>query len=220
MIEFKNVSFSYDGSSEPALRDVSFRIAKGELAVLSAATGSGKSSVLKLLTAQEKVTSGEVTVGSYKLSKLRGSDVASYRRTIGCVFGDFQLLEEKTVFENIAFALEVQSKAKRQKIGELVESILDRVGIQSLSDQFPRALSLGERQRTAIARALVTEPLLLLADNPTSMLDGETARGILDLFVKEHFRGMTIFITTTEQGPISGLPADTKYLSLSSGKVL
>jgi cell division transport system ATP-binding protein len=220
MIEFKNVNFSYDGATELALRDVSFRVGKGELAVLSAATGSGKSSVLKLLTAQEKVNSGEVIVGKYKLSAIKRSDIASYRRTIGCVFGDFQLLEEKTVFENIAFALEVQSKVKRQKIGDLVESILDRVGIHSLTDQFPRALSLGERQRTAIARALVTEPLLLLADNPTSMLDAESARGILDLFAIEHFRGMTIFITTTEVGPIDGFPPDTKYLSLSSGRLV
>jgi cell division transport system ATP-binding protein len=217
---FDDVSLRYPGTDAFALRGVSFAVGKGELAVLSAPTGSGKSSILKLLTAQLRPETGRIVVGPTAVNDLRGSKIANYRRTIGCVFQDLSLLEERTVFENVAFALEVQGVTKRKKIEPLVMNVLERVGIASLGTHFPRSLSLGERQRAAIARAIVTEPLVLLADNPTSQLDDETARDILRIFANEHLRGMTIFIVTARAVPMVGLPSFTRYLGLAGGAVV
>ncbi|HYM20992.1 MAG TPA: ATP-binding cassette domain-containing protein [Candidatus Kapabacteria bacterium] len=219
MIQFSNVHFSYPGSDRFSLDDVSFTIDKGELAVLSAPTGSGKSTIIKLITCEERASSGSVRVGEYELTRLRRSRIASYRRTIGCVFGDFNLLEEKNVAENVAFALEVQGKTNRAKNRNVISDVLARVGIADRATVFPRSLSLGERQRTAIARALVTEPLVLIADNPISQLDAATAEDILHIFANEHLRGMTILITTPFTSRLNGLPSDTTYLRLSGGKI-
>jgi cell division transport system ATP-binding protein len=220
MIRFTNVNFSYPETEAFSLHDVSLHIEKGTLVVLSAPTGSGKSTVVKLLTREEKPVSGTISVGEFDLSTLKRSRVASYRRTIGCVFGDFHLLEEKNVFENVAFALEVQGKTDREKNRKQILDVLGRVGIADRAKAFPRSLSLGERQRTAIARALVTEPLLLIADNPTSQLDAATARDILRIFTNEYLRGMTIFITTPFAAPLPGLPSETTYVSMRDGRIV
>ncbi len=219
MIEFRNVTFSYKGASAPTLNNLSFRVEKGEIAVLSAPTGSGKSSILKLLTAEEHPDSGTISVGNYELSRIKRGDISEYRRTIGCVFGDLQLLEEKTVFENVAFALEVQGKIKRDKAVRQVQEVLERFGVAHLAEHFPRTLSLGERQRTAIARALVTEPLVLLADNPTSQLDADSAEEIISLLASQHLRGMTIFIATNAAIPLPGLSSYTTYMNIIDGKI-
>jgi cell division transport system ATP-binding protein len=220
VIEFSHVHFSYPDSEAFSLHDVSFRIGKGALAVLSAPTGSGKSTIVKLLTREAKAASGQVRIGEYDLTNMKRSRVAAYRRTIGCVFGDFNLLEEKNVFENVAFALEVQGKTNREKNRRMILDVLERVGISGRADAFPRSLSLGERQRTAIARALVTEPLVLVADNPTSQLDAATAEDILRIFANEYLRGMTIFITTPFSPSLRGLPAATEYFTMNSGRVV
>ncbi len=220
MIRFSNVSFHYRGAQSFSVHDVSFSIEKGDFTVLSSPTGSGKSTILKLLDRELKATSGSITVGDVDLTKISSSKVAAYRRTIGCVFQDFRLLEEKTVFENVSFALEIQSNFKRKKIDSLVLEVLDRVGIIGQKDQFPNALSLGEKQRTAIARAIVNEPMLLVVDNPTSQLDDVTAKQILSIFASEHLRGMTIFFATTSTAPIDGLPPTTKYLSIINGAII
>ncbi|MBS1902750.1 MAG: ATP-binding cassette domain-containing protein [Bacteroidetes bacterium] len=214
MIRFEDVSIQYPGNEHFSLHGLSFSVEKGELVVLSAPTGAGKSSILKLLTAQLKPASGRIFVGETEVSSLRGAKIAAYRRRIGCVFQDLSLLEEKTIYENVAFALEVQGITKRAKIDPLVMNVLDRVGLTSLAGQFPYALSLGERQRAAIARAIVTEPLVLLADNPTSQLDAETAVGIFRILANEHLRGMTIFLATTRTVPLPALPSQTRYLGL------
>ena len=220
MIQFSNVSFQYKGSEAFSVHDVSFTVHKGDFTVLSSPTGSGKSTILKLLDRELKAATGSITVGNFDLTKISASKVAAYRRTIGCVFQDFRLLEEKTVFENVSFALEIQSNFKRKKIDSLVSEVLDRVGILAQRDQFPKALSLGEKQRTAIARAIVNEPMLLVVDNPTSQLDDVTAKQILSIFTSEHLRGMTIFFATTSTAPIKGLPPETRYLSMRNGMVV
>jgi cell division transport system ATP-binding protein len=182
-------------------------------------TGTGKSTILHLLICEAAPASGEIRVGPFELSEIKRRNVAAYRRTIGCVFQDFKLLEEKTVAENVSFALEVQRKYKSNSIAKQVGEVLERVGIANARNQFPRELSLGGKQRAAIARALVTEPLVLLADNATAQLDEETAGGIFALLAAENIRGMTILLTTTAGLFFPILPKSAKYFELHGGKV-
>lgn len=219
MISFSNVSYSYPDSSRVILDDVSFGIGKGEFAVLKGVSGSGKSTILHLLTCEAIASHGEIAVGPFELSHIKRSKIPAYRRTIGCVFQDFKLLEEKTAAENISFALEVERKYKSDQIAKKVEEVLVRVGMMNNRSKFPRELSQGGRQRIAIARALVTEPLLLLADGATAQLDDETAAGIYELLTAEHIRGMTIFLTTSSEHFFPVFPRSAKYFHLQKAKV-
>jgi len=219
MISFRNVHYTYPDSSRQILDDVSFGVAKGEFAVIKGATGSGKSTILHLLTCEASVTSGEITCGPFELSHIKRSKIPSYRRTIGCVFQDFKLLEEKTAAENISFALEVERKYKSDQIAKKTEEVLLRVGMMNNRSKFPRELSQGGRQRIAIARALVTEPLLLLADGATAQLDDETASGIYELLTAEHIRGMTILLTTSSEHFFPVFPRSAKYFHLQKARV-
>jgi len=219
MISFRNVNYTYSGSTKQILNDISFDIAKGDFAVIKGMTGAGKSTLLHLLTCEESPSSGEIHVGPFELSQIKRRDIAQYRRTVGCVFQDFKLLEEKTVSENVAFALEVQQKYKTGLVAKQVDEHLERVGMANKRNQFPRELSEGERQRVAIARALVNEPLVLLADGATAQLDDESANGIFGLLVSENIRGMTILLTTTTELFFSVFPRSVKYFQLHNGKV-
>jgi len=172
-----------------------------------------------LLTCDASSGSGEIHVGPFELTGIKRSKIPEYRRTIGCVFQDFKLLEEKTVTENVAFALEVQRKYRADAISKRTEEALERVGLAHERDQFPRELSQGGRQRAAIARALVTEPLVLLADSVTAQLDDETAQGIFELLGSEHIRGMTILLTVTSEHFFPVFPKSAKYFELRNGKV-
>ncbi len=219
MIQFRNVSYSYPGSKKLILDSASFGISKGDFAVIKGTTGAGKSTILQLLTGEANPGSGEINVGPFELSNIKRRNISTYRRTIGCVFQDFKLLEEKTVSENVAFALEVQHKYKTVSIAKQVSEALERVGMTTERDQFPNELSLGGQQRVAIARALVTEPLILLADGATAQLDDETAEGIFGLLASENLRGMTILLTTTTEHSFRFFPRSTKYFQLNAGKV-
>jgi cell division transport system ATP-binding protein len=219
MISFQNVHYSYPKSQKKILDDASFTIAKGEFTVIKGLTGSGKSTILHLLTCEAAPENGEIQVGPFKLSKIKRRNIPAYRRTIGCVFQDFKLLEEKTVAENVAFALEVQRKYKSNSIAKQVDDVLERVGIANERKQFPRELSLGGKQRAAIARALVSEPLVLLADSATAQLDDETAHGIFAVLTAEHIRGMTILLTTATELFFPLFPKSSKYFELRNGKV-
>ncbi len=219
MISFRNVYYTYPDSKKQILNDASFSIAKGDFAVIKGMTGTGKSTILHLLTCEATPVKGEITVSPFNLSEIKRRNIAQYRRTIGCVFQDFKLLEEKTVAENVAFALQVQRKYKSGPLAKQVTEALERVGMADERKQFPRELSEGGRQRVAIARALVTEPHLLLADGATAQLDDETAIGIFELLAAEHIRGMTILLTTTTEHFFQSFPRSAKYFELCEGKV-
>jgi cell division transport system ATP-binding protein len=219
MISFRNVSYTYPNSGKKILDDVSFDVAKGDFAVLKGMTGSGKSTILELLTCQAMPSAGHIESGGTELSNLSKKYIPKYRRSIGCVFQDFKLLEEKTAAENVAFALEVQRKYKPHLIREKTNEVLVRTGIIDEGNRFPRELSEGSRQRVAIARALVSEPLLLLADGAASGLDDESAQSIIELLVSENIRGMTILLTTATTRFFPVFPRSAVYFELSAGTV-
>src|SRR2546430_11873977 len=175
MIKFTNV-FKAFPKGGLALKDISFHIAKGEFGFLTGHSGAGKSTVLKLIYAEERPTSGDVRVSGYNVNEMRPRDVPLLRRRLGIVFQDFRLLEDRTAEENIAFALEVTG-ARSSTIAARVMRVLTQVGLAAKAQAYPRELSGGEQQRVAIARALVNEPTVLLADEPTGNLDERATRG-------------------------------------------
>ena len=174
MISASNVTKSYASSARPALSDVSVKVDKGEFAFLIGASGSGKSTFLRLLLREDKPDSGSLTVAGHDLMRMKASAVPTLRRSLGVVFQDFRLLQGKTVAENVAFALQVIGKSGKD-INKVVPETLDMVGLGTKANRRPHELSGGEQQRVAIARAFVNRPLLLLADEPTGNLDPETS---------------------------------------------
>jgi len=219
MISFRNVEFMYPNSRKKILDSASFNVAKGDFAVIKGSTGSGKSTILHLLSCEARAMSGEIHSGPFEISTIKRKHIPAYRRTIGCIFQDFKLLEEKTVAENVAFTLEVQRTFKSDMISKKVEEVLERVGVANERSSFPRELSEGSKQRAAIGRALVGEPLLLIADGAASQLDDETASSIFGLLASENIRGMTILLTTSTERFFSAFPKSAKYFELRDGKV-
>jgi cell division transport system ATP-binding protein len=179
VIRLSHVHKSYPNGAL-ALKDVSFRIGKGEFVFLTGHSGAGKSTIMKLLYAEQRPSTGEVRVSGYSLGELRPAEVPKLRRRLGVVFQDFRLLEDRTAAENIAFALEVTG-ARSDTIAARVMRVLTQVGLSAKSRAYPRELSGGEQQRVAIARALVTDPAVLLADEPTGNLDTATGQAVLSL---------------------------------------
>jgi cell division transport system ATP-binding protein len=197
MIRFEDVSKAYKGEVV-ALRDVSLEILKGEFVFLVGPSGSGKSTFLKLLLRDEVVTQGRVLVAGRDIGRLGSWKVPQLRRNIGCVFQDFKLLPNKTVYENVAFALEVIGRPKHI-VRTQVPQILDLVGLTKKSENFPTELSGGEQQRVSIARAFVNRPLILLADEPTGNLDPATTVGIMRLLDRINRTGTTVVMATHDQ---------------------
>ncbi len=197
MIELQDVSVVYSGERS-ALSRVSLRIEKGEFAFVVGSTGAGKSTFLKLLYRAEIATSGKVIVAGQNLSQMRRRDVPLLRRRMGVVFQDFGLLPDKTIFENVAFALRVIG-AGRREVRKKVPTALDAVGLTHRCDAFPNQISGGEQQRVAIARALVNEPPLLLADEPTGNLDPDTSHGIAEILSQVNLRGTTVVVATHDK---------------------
>lgn len=198
MIEFKNVSMSYHQNAPLALKNVSFTIEDGEFIFIIGKSGSGKSTIVKLLTCEEKVNSGTVCIGSYSLNRLKKRWVPFLRRNIGMVFQDFRLISTKTIFENVAFALEIQGYSKKA-IRRQVSMVLSTVGLRDKEDAFPNELSGGEQQRIAIARAMVNNPAVLLADEPTGNLDPANSEMIMALLEEINRSGTTVVICTHDQ---------------------
>src|SRR2546422_951316 len=194
MIKFTNV-FKAFPKGGLALKDVTFHIAKGEFVFLTGHSGAGKSTVLKLVYADEPVTSGEVRVSGFNVAELRPRDVPMLRRRLGIVFQDFRLLEDRTAEENVAFALEVTG-ARRAGIAARVMRVLTQVGLAAKAQAYPRELSGGEQQRVAIARALVNEPTVLLADEPTGNLDERATRGVFQLLRDINASGTAVVMAT------------------------
>jgi len=178
-----------------ALKDVSFHVAKGEFAFLTGHSGAGKSTVMKLIYAEERPTSGDVRVSGYDVNEMRPRDVPLLRRRLGIVFQDFRLLEDRTAEENVAFALEVTG-ARSSTIAARVMRVLTQVGLAAKAQAYPRELSGGEQQRVAIARALVNEPTVLLADEPTGNLDERATRGVFQLLRDINASGTAVVMAT------------------------
>ena len=194
MIEFKNVTVVYD-KDIVGLDNVSFKIEDGEFVFLVGKTGAGKSSAIKLLTGEIKPTHGDVIVDGIVVNSLRRSKIPFLRRAQGVVFQDFRLLPNKTVYENVAFAMEIIGK-KKKEIKRKVPKILGLVGLEDRANNYPNEISGGEQQRVSIARALVNSPSLIIADEPTGNLDVETSNDVMTLFDEINKMGTTIVMVT------------------------
>jgi cell division transport system ATP-binding protein len=195
VISFDKVSKQYKNSNTPALNEIDLNIEQGEFVFLVGQSGSGKSSLLRLLLKEEKPTSGTVTVDGINVGKLPNRKVPAFRRSMGIVFQDFRLLPGKTVFDNVAFGMEVIGKSKKE-IEQRIPAILDLVGLDEKAHRLPSELSGGEQQRVALARAFVNKPKLLLADEPTGNLDPSTSVGIMKLLDRINRTGTTIVMAT------------------------
>jgi cell division transport system ATP-binding protein len=203
MIRLENVTKAYKGNVV-ALRDVSADIQKGEFVFLVGASGSGKSTFIRLLLKEERPNSGRIWVAGKEIAHLSNWKVPYLRRNIGCVFQDFKLLPNKTVYENVAFALEVNGRPKHV-VESQVPQILDLVGLAKKHDNLPNELSGGEQQRVSIARAFVNRPLILLADEPTGNLDPSTSEGIMRLLDRINRTGTTVVMATHDRSVVDAM---------------
>ena len=216
MIRFFNVTKEY-ARSGVALKDVSFRIAKGEFVFLTGPSGSGKSTLLKLIYLAEMPTEGEVQVSGVNSREIRRGDIAKLRRKLGIVFQDFRLLEDRNAEANVAFALEVTG-APRATIQPKVTRLLAQVGLGAKGASYPRELSGGEQQRVAIARALANDPLVLIADEPTGNLDERATRGVYQLLRDINASGPAVVMATHNLELIRR--GDYRTIELDRGRVV
>ena len=217
MIRLENVSKVYPTSTRPALADVDVDIEKGEFVFLVGSSGSGKSTFLRLLLKEESPSTGRVLVAGKDLGRLSSWKVPALRRSIGTVFQDFRLLPNKTVFQNIAFALEVIGKNKHA-IEQVVPEVLELVGLEGKAQRMPDELSGGEQQRVAIARAFVNRPMILLADEPTGNLDPSTSVGIMKLLDRINRTGTTVVMATHDAAIVDSMRR--RVIELSLGNVV
>ncbi len=219
MIIFQNVSKIYKGNKRKsvALEDVSFKINPKEFVSLVGKSGAGKSTIIKLLIGEERPSKGRVVFGSYEVNRLKENELYKMRRHIGTVFQDFKLLPEKTAYENVAFALEVAGRPQNE-IDELVPKALEIVGLGSKTDNFPREISGGEKQRIAIARAMINNPDVIIADEPTGNLDPVNTDEILNLLLKINELGTTIILATHNRDVINSIAR--RVISLEDGKII
>ena len=194
MIEFKNVSKTYDTGTE-AVKNVNFKIEKGEFAFLVGSSGSGKSTLIKLILKAEEPTSGNIIINVKDTTFLKQKRVPYLRRSMGVVFQDFRLLPDKTVYDNVAFAMYIV-KATPRHIRRQVPMVLSLVGLSGKAKMYPNELSGGEQQRVALARALVNNPSMIIADEPTGNLDPDTAWDIMNLLNDINLRGTTVVMAT------------------------
>ncbi len=213
MIEFRNASVVYPGNIQ-ALRDVNLRIEQGEFVFIVGPTGTGKSTLLRLIHREELATSGKVTVTGRDVAKMRGSAIARLRRNTGVVFQDFSLLPQKTAAENVAFALFVTG-APRKEIRNRVAEALDMVGLSDRANAYPHQLSGGEQQRVSIARAIVNNPSILLADEPTGNLDPNTSWDITQLLSRINLRGTTVIVASHDQHIVDRM--QTRVVAIENG---
>lgn len=193
MIHFQNVSKEYDNQS--ALHDITLSVEKGEMAFLTGPSGSGKTTLLKLIYLAEMPDHGSITIAGKEAVSLGESGIPLIRRHIGVVFQDFRLLDNRNIFENVALALRIRGIGERE-IKTRVADALKTVNLRHKADSYPRRLSGGEQQRVVIARAIVAEPTILLADEPTGNLDPDTAEGVIRTFKDIHAKGTTIVVAT------------------------
>lgn len=217
MIRFEKVSKTYPGTGRPALEQVSVDVEKGEFVFLVGASGSGKSTALRLILRETRPTEGRVYVAGKEINRLAGWKVPRLRRQIGTVFQDFRLLQNKTVAENVAFAMQVTGHS-RAEIASNVPETLELVGLEGKGDRMPDELSGGEQQRVAIARAFVGRPMILIADEPTGNLDPATSVGIMKLLDRINRTGTTVVMATHDASIVDQMRK--RVVQLDDGRVV
>ena len=217
MIRFEDVTKTYGPKNRPALNKVTCEIAKGEFVFLVGASGSGKSTFLRLVLREARPTSGRVFVAGREIDRLAGWKVPGLRRQIGTVFQDFRLLPNKTVAENVAFALQVIGKPRAQ-IRQVVPETLALVGLSGKEDRMPEELSGGEQQRVAVARAVANRPMILIADEPTGNLDPSTSVGIMKLLDRINRTGTTVVMATHDVGIVDQMRK--RVIELADGDIV
>ncbi len=219
MIIFQNVSKAYKNNSHEsvALEDISFTINPKEFVSVVGKSGAGKSTIVRLLTAEERPTKGRIILGSYDINKLKNNELPELRRHIGVIFQDFRLLPNKNAYENVAFALEVAGRPQSD-IRDFVPQVLEMVGLKNKMNNFPRELSGGERQRVAIARAMINHPDVIIADEPTGNLDPVNTWEIIKLLLEINRLGTTVILATHSKEIVNAL--DQRVISLDDGKVI
>jgi cell division transport system ATP-binding protein len=217
MIKFRNVTKIYPGSKQPALSDLTLEIDQGEFVFLVGPSGAGKSTLIKLLFREQLATGGQIFFHGRDIARLDKRQLLKHRRQIGMVFQDFRLLKQKTVFENVAFALEVLGRSTRE-INFKVPQVLEMVGLAGKEKSFPAELSGGEQQRVGVARALVKDPILLLADEPTGNLDRETSWQLMELFTDINRSGTTVIIATHAWDVVDRM--QKRVLALENGRLV
>ncbi|HEX9153564.1 MAG TPA: cell division ATP-binding protein FtsE [Candidatus Saccharimonadales bacterium] len=216
MILLDRVSKAYGRNATPALDRISLHVEPKEFVIVVGQSGAGKSTLLKLLTREERPSSGKIIVGGIDYDKLRDRDIPLLRRKIGVVFQDFKLLPNRTVFENVAFALEIVGMGNKE-INHTVPKVLDIVNLRGKEKRLPLELSGGERQRVAIARAIVRQPKILIADEPTGNLDPKHAWDVISVLEKINRYGTTVLLTTHNQDIVNKLKR--RVVTLAHGQV-
>ena len=216
MVTFENVTKIYE-PDVAALQDVSFEIDKGEFVFIVGASGSGKSTVIRLVLKEIELTRGKIVVGGRDLARLKRSKVPMLRRNVGCVFQDFKLLPNRTAAENVAYALKVQGESQEQ-IRRKVPEVLNMVGLTHKMSSLPDELSGGEQQRVSIARAFVNHPPLLICDEPTGNLDPDTSVGIMQLLYRINRSGTTILMATHDREMVDKMRK--RVIALEDGVVI
>jgi cell division transport system ATP-binding protein len=216
MVKFENVNKVYPGDFV-ALENINLFIDKGEFVSIVGQTGAGKSTLLKLIYAEEQPTSGIIYFNGRPINSIKKKHLPYYRRNIGTIFQDFKLLPQKTVYENVAYALEVVGEPT-EEINEKVPSILDIVGLSDKMEKYPKQLSGGEQQKVSIARALVHRPLVIIADEPTGNLDPITSWDIIQLLLKISSLGTTILLATHNKGIVDKI--NMRVIAMDKGRVI
>jgi cell division transport system ATP-binding protein len=217
VIRFENVSKTYPNQTRPALSEMSLEIERGEFVFVIGSSGSGKSTFMRLILREERPSTGRVVVAGKDLNRLSNWKLPHHRRLIGTVFQDFRLLPNKTVYQNVAFALEVIGRPKGQ-IVKVVPEVLELVGLAGKEDRMPNELSGGEQQRVAVARAFVNWPMILIADEPTGNLDPETSVGIMKLLDRINRTGTTVVMVTHDQAIVNQMRK--RVLELDQGNLV
>jgi cell division transport system ATP-binding protein len=217
VIRFEKVTKTYAGQGHPALDQISVEVEKGEFVFLVGTSGSGKSTALRLVLRESRPTSGRVYVAGKEINRLASWKVPRLRRQIGTVFQDFRLLQNKSVSENVAFALQVIGKSKSE-IRSVVPETLELVGLEGKGDRMPDELSGGEQQRVAVARAFVNRPMILIADEPTGNLDPTTSVGIMKLLDRINRTGTTVVMATHDSSIVDQMRK--RVIELDAGRVV
>lgn len=217
MVKFENVSMVYPGGEQRAIDDMSFTIEDGEFVFLVGPSGSGKTSVIKLITGEVEANAGELRVNGFDLRRIRRSKIPAMRRTIGVIFQDFRLIEDKTIYDNVAFAMHVVG-ATNKDIRRRVPYVLDLVGLSGREKRYPREVSGGEQQRVAVARAIVNSPQLLIADEPTGNLDPARSLELMLLMDRINEMGTTVLVVTHEKELVNSF--SKRVVAIEDGRVI